>query len=242
PVEALGDDPDEFEFTSKKKADVKRALQLTFQTIDYAHEFGAPFVILRLGSTPLHGFTEGMMKIAKTGQLHSRAFVYNKIRAIEMREKHTPRTMEMIRDALDHIVTYAGRKSIKIAIKSRGRYEQAPTERELLELMEEFKGNPYVGYWHDFGHVQCKANLGLVDHEQWLKKMQPYILGCHLHDVHWPDSDHCVPLSGGIEYEKLIPLIPPEAPLVWALNQKQKTSDIKRAYAGWEERIGIKDL
>ena len=242
PVEALGSNPDEVEFTSRKKADVKRALQLTYQTIDYAAEFGAPFVIIRLGSTSLHGFTDGMMKIAGSSQLHSRSFVYNKIRAIEQREKASPRCMEMIRDALDHIVTYAGRKSIKIGIKARGRYEQAPSEREILELMEEFKGNPYIGYWHDFGHIQCKANLGLVDHAQWLKKMEPYILGCHLHDVHWPGTDHCVPLSGGIEFDKLMPLVPADVPLVWSLDPKQKTADIKRALASWEERIGIKDL
>lgn len=242
PVEELGGDPDEVEFTSKKRGDVKRALQLTYQTIDYAKEFNAPFVVVRLGSTPLHGFTEGMMKLAASGHFNSRGFVHNKIRAVEMREKHTDRTMEKVKDALDHIVTYAGRKGIKIGIKARRNYEQAPTERELLELMQEFEGNPYVGYWHDFGHIQCKANLGLIDHEQWLKKMQPHILGAHVHDVHWPGADHCVPLSGTIDYEKLMPLMPPDAPLVWTIDSKQKQADVKRAMAGWEERIGIKEL
>lgn len=242
PVEALGDDPSYFEFTSKKRGDVKRALQLTFQTIDYAHEFGAPFVVLHLGSTPMGGFSEGMMKLAAKGHLHSRSFVHNKIRAVEQREKLTDRYMERVKDSLDHIVTYAGRKGVKIGIQARGNYEQLPTEREMVDLMEEFDGNPWIGYWHDFGHIQRKANLGMLDHAQWLKKMRPYLFGSHVHDVHWPDVDHRVPLSGMVEFEKLMPLIPEDTPLVWKLNKSQKSADIKRALSTWEERIGIKEL
>ena len=49
-----------------------------------------------------------------------------------------------------------------VAVESRSSYEQVPSEREMLRILDDFPA-PWVGYWHDFGHVQLKANLGLLE-------------------------------------------------------------------------------
>ena len=31
--------------------------------------------------------------------------------------------------------------------------------------------------------------LSLLDHHQWLSSMTPWLIGCHLHDVIWPERE-----------------------------------------------------
>ena len=61
---------------------------------------------------------------------------------------------------------------------------------------------PHVGYWHDFGHVQVKHNLGFLDHVEWLREVAPRLVGCHLHDTQWPGRDHMAPFTGDVEYDR----------------------------------------
>lgn len=107
----------------------------------------------------------------------------------------------------------------------------------MRSLLDEFKGSTAVGYWHDFGHVQRKANLGLVDHEQWLGSVANDLIGCHLHDVVWPDRDHQVPFQGSIDYEPLISSLPAGVPLVWEINPRHRSAHIKSSLERWKERF-----
>ena len=66
---------------------------------------------------------------------------------------------------LEKIAARAEEVGVLVAVESRSAFEDMPNEDEMVMLMEEFKDNPWVGYWHDFGHVQRKHNLGLLDHE-----------------------------------------------------------------------------
>ena len=73
-------------------------------------------------------------------------------------------------------------KGIKLGVESRHCFEEIPNEREMLEVLDEFDV-PHVGYWHDFGHVQVKHNLGFLDHVEWMSEVAPRLIGCHLHDT-----------------------------------------------------------
>ena len=110
--------------------------------------------------------------------------------------------------------------------------------REMIALQKDYAASEYVGYWHDFGHVQLKANLDMLDHAEWLRCMEPHLIGGHLHDVIWPASDHRVPFHGSINYDALIPCFAPEKPLVWELNPRRKAEDIRQALPLWKERYG----
>ena len=82
--------------------------------------------------------------------------------------------------------------------------------------------------------MQLKHNLGLLNHDQWLEKMAPYLIGCHVHDVHWPERDHRVPLTGELNFKKLLRHIAPQKPFVWELSPTRKTEQIKEALAVWK--------
>ncbi|MEM7145524.1 MAG: sugar phosphate isomerase/epimerase family protein [Verrucomicrobiota bacterium] len=237
PIEVMIDAPDCYEFTSHRKHERERALALTIKTIDFAEQFGGSYVVLHLGSVAMRNTTRQLTQMVHDGKLNDREYVALKHKFIKKREKAGPHYVARAKEALEPIIEHAEKKKVRLGIESRSRFEDVPTERELAQLMEDIK-SPYVGYWHDFGHVQLKANLDLLDHREWLGRMQSRLVGCHLHDVEWPARDHRVPLAGSINYDELMPLIPVDKPLVWELSPSRRSADIKRALPLWIERYG----
>lgn len=238
PVEVMVDSPDCYEFTAHRKNERERAVKLTLQTLDYAEKFGAKYVVLHMGSVAMPRISRELTKMVQEGGLNNREYVKLKLKLVKTREKLSSLYMKRAREALDQIIEHAESKKIALAIESRSSYEDVPTEREMVRLQEDYKDAACVGYWHDFGHVQLKANLDLLDHREWLHKMGPYLVGGHLHDVVWPASDHRVPFLGSINYDELLPVFTPEKPLVWELHPHRKEEDIRKALPLWKERYG----
>lgn len=235
PVELMIDAPDAYEFTSHRKHDRERAMALTLKTLQFASEFEAKYVVLHLGSVPLRGRQQKLADMAAAGKQNTREYVREKLKLVRDRESIGGLYFRRAKEALQQIAEAAEKYGVPVAVESRSHYEQVPTEREMVQLMEECAG-PWVGYWHDFGHVQLKANVGLLDHREWLERMRPYLIGAHFHDVIWPDRDHRVPFQGSVDYDALLPLVPPEKPIVWELSHRRRTRDIKEALPVWKER------
>ena len=145
--------------------------------------------------------------------------------------------MERVRVALFEILRHAENQQIQVGIEARKLYEDVPSEREMEDLLAEFQ-SPFLGYWHDFGHIQMKQNLSFVNHVEWLGKMRDRLIGSHLHDVQWPDLTHRVPMTGTTDYDTLIPMLPKDKPLVWEIDKKRKKADIRNALPLWIERYG----
>jgi sugar phosphate isomerase/epimerase len=239
PVELMIDAPDAYEFTSHRPNERERAMALTLKTLEFAEQFRAGYVVLHLGSVPMGRFTARLEAMAAAGGLNSRAYVATKLRMIEAREKVSPLYLERATEALGRIAEKAKGVGVPVVVESRSHYEQVPIEREMVALMAAFADNPWVGYWHDFGHVQRKANLGLLDHEEYVRSVAPYWFGCHLHDVEWPDRDHRVPLTaGGVDFDRLMPLIPRDRPVVWEISSRRRKQTIVEALPRWRERFG----
>ncbi|HUF63737.1 MAG TPA: TIM barrel protein [Verrucomicrobiales bacterium] len=238
PVDVMIDAPDCFEFTSHRGAERQRALDLTRRTLENAAEFQASYVVLHLGSVPMPAQTPNLTSLVKAGELNSPAYVQLKIQTIRQREKLAPLYLRRARAALEKIAVWAEEFRVPVGVESRSRYEDIPSEREMREIMMDFRDCPWVGYWHDFGHVQLKHNLALLDHQDWLASMQPYLLGCHLHDVQWPARDHRVPLTGSIDYDALLPYVAPTRYLVWELGPNRRAETIRARLAEWRHRYG----
>lgn len=239
PVEVMIDAPDCYEFTSHRSYDRKRALDLTLRTIEYAAEFKASYVVLHMGSVPMNKMTKELTALVKQGKLNSPEFVELKLKTIKLREKTAPLYLNRAKETLAEIAKHAEKYKVAAAVESRSRYEDMPSEREMVELMTEYADNPWVGYWHDFGHVQLKHNLSLLDHEEWLETMAPHLIGCHLHDVHWPARDHRVPMTGTINYDPLVPLVGDDKYMVWELSPRRRKSQIEKQLPIWKETYGI---
>lgn len=235
PVELMIDAPDAYEFTSHRPNDRDRAMALTLKTIETAAEFNAKYVVLHLGTVPMGKPSAKLTDMVIAGEHNSRKYVKAKLKMIKTRESLGGLYLGRAREALAKIAEHAEKHGVPVAVESRSHYEQVPDEREMAALMAEVAG-PWIGYWHDFGHVQLKANLSLLDHYQWLSSMIPYMIGSHLHDVIWPERDHRVPFQGSVDFDHLLPLVPPEKPMVWELSYRRKMEDIQLALPLWRAK------
>ena len=237
PVEVMSASPDCYQFSAAYSKERERAIKQTFQTIDFAQRLGAPFVVMHLGEVPIGSVTDSLISLARRGKLLSRDYVRKKIRAVEKREAAAPPYLERVKEALRRIVEYATEKKIKLGIEGRRGYEEIPSERELPALLDELN-SPFVGYWHDFGHIQIKENLAFLDHAEWLKAIAPRTLGCHVQDCIWPAQDHQPPFAGDVDLARLVPMLPKNCQLVWEMSPRKKADEIRRSVVKWKERFG----
>ncbi len=238
PVEVMMDAPDVYEFSSHRTFDRERAVNLTRQSIQTAVRFGVNRVVMHMGSVPMKGVTARLEALAEAGGTYSRKFTDLKLRLVEQREKASTFYLDRARAALHELLPIAQQHQVALAIETRSHYEQVPNETEMLQLLADFHDTPWIGAWHDFGHVQRQANLGLLDHAQYLAAIAPRLLGCHVHDVTWPARDHRIPFTGGcVDFDNLLPLIPKGIPLVWELGPRQKRLEVMEKLGEWRIRF-----
>jgi len=237
PVEVMSASPDCYTFSSSSGHERQRAVKQTLQTIDFAARLGASFVVLHLGKIPMKPVTDPLIALAKAGEMFSREYVRRKVNAVATRESAAPAYLANVKECLKPIIEHAATKNIRLGIEGRRGYEEIPSEREIPALLDEINA-PHVGYWHDFGHLQIKENLGFIDHAEWLRAIGPRTFGCHVQDCVWPAQDHQPPFTGGVDLEKLVPLLPPSCLFVWEMSPRKTTEEIRRSVVIWKERFG----
>jgi sugar phosphate isomerase/epimerase len=236
PVEVMIDAPDAYEYTSHRAFERGRAMDKTLETLEIAASFKARYVVLHMGSVPMNParWTRALNARVADGERDTPGFAKRRIAFIKKREKLGPLYYRRAIDALEVLAAKAAELDLVLAVESRSRFEDMPTEREMLRLQEHFKEHAHVRYWHDFGHVQLKHNLGLLDHGDWLDRIRPYLLGAHVHDVQWPARDHRVPFTGEIDFKDLLSRFPDDAPLTWELSPTRKAEEIREALIVWQ--------
>lgn len=237
PVEITRASPDCYKFSSPDERERERAVRQTFQTIDFAVRLDAPYVVLHLGRTSLSDYTDKLIRLAEVGMIHSRDFVRTKLECVKRREGEAPGYLRRARECLRRVTDYAAERGVRLGVESRHSYEEIPNEREMLEILDEFD-EPTVGYWHDFGHVQVKHNLGFLDHLEWMEEIAPRLIGCHLHDTQWPGHDHRPPFTGDVDYDSLIPLLPEDTLFVFEMSPRRNVEEIVEARIAWTEKFG----
>jgi sugar phosphate isomerase/epimerase len=232
PVEVPGAAPDYYECTAVRTEERERAKMHTRRTIDFASKLGVRNVVIHLGSAPMPPYTRRLFELVASGRYLDRSYVAMKLKAIRKREANSPydQIVEWLKPVLDH----AASAGVVLGIENRIGIETCPSEREFRRLFSEIEA---IGYWHDFGHAQIRHNLTFIDHAEWLSEMSSHLVGCHVHDVLFPNLDHQVPFSGMIDFETLIGLIPSAVPLVWELSPGAAKDEIVSALAHWRQRF-----
>lgn len=239
PVEVMMDAPDAYEFTSHRVSDRNRALDLTERTLETAVRVGATRVVLHLGSVPMRSLTATLEALTLEGRIYSRKYTATKLDLVTRRAKVSQFYLDRARAALDELLPVAERHRVALGVETRSHYEQVPNESEMAVLLQAYRDCPWFGFWHDFGHVQRKANLGLLSHPDTLAAIAPRLLGCHVHDVVWPAKDHRIPFTGGgVDFAGLLPLVPKDIPLVWEMGPGQRMAQVGEKLADWKARFG----
>lgn len=239
PMEISGDAPDAYQFTSYRKEERERAMRLTKETLRTAARLGAQYVVLHMGS--VHPFlkkqaTRVLQRLARYGYVGTEAYAAEKNAYVAQRYRLSPLYDERVREALHELSPLAAELNLVLAVEGRSHMEQMPGELEMYRLMEDFKDDPHVCYWHDFGHIQRKHNLLLLNHEQYLHRLKPYLYGAHVNDVQWPQRDHRAPFLGGdVDFRTLVPrYFYQESPLTWELSSSVTREEILQAKELWD--------
>ncbi|MGC6464290.1 MAG: sugar phosphate isomerase/epimerase family protein [Akkermansiaceae bacterium] len=241
PTEVMIDAPDAYEFSSDNPTERNRAFKETLKTLEMAERFKAKYVVLHMGSVtsmPHKKWTGALTDRLANGEQLTDQYADDKLECVKKREKAGTKFYQRAIETLEALIEPAYRAGVVLAVESRSKYEDIPDEREMIALQQHFKDCPQVGYWHDFGHVGLKHNLGLLDHAQWLKKMEPYLIGAHLHDVQWPKRDHRVPFTGSLPYDDLLKSFKPGMPFTWELSPTRQTEQILQASDLWRRKYG----
>lgn len=223
------------ELTSIDENQRKSAIELSKQAMDLATDLQAGHVSLLLGHSALKDYSSQLSAMLSEGELYSKTYAALKLQMVQEREALKGSHLDGVRWALDELIPYAQERRLRLGLQSRKFYEQVPNEREMESLLSDYD-SPTLGYIHDFGHTQVKENLGLLDHQQYLQAMSPWLIACHLHDVVWPMDDHHIPCKASIDFDRLMPLVPENIPIIWTMSPRRKSNDIKQALVAWKEK------
>lgn len=234
PARAEEDDHPLADLLSADNATRKLAVQQVMTSINQVDRFSGDYLLLPFHHFSTSASTARLLEMLKVGDLHSRSYVTEKLAVIEAREQDADYAMSLAREALREVVPYAEARGVRLALENRARFEQFPTAREIETLLDKFP-NPALGYWHDFSHAERQAQLGFLDHAEQIERLASRTIGCHVNDLVWPDQDHAVPGQGIVDFPRLIPRLPKEAHVVWEIEPRRKTADIKAALAQWCE-------
>lgn len=232
PIDESRIEPDCFHYLSHREKDRQRAQTQTCQTIDYAAKVGAQAVVVHLGSVPLPPFSARLIDRIKSGRYLDRGYVRLKLAAIRQREAID--SYQRVLDWLYPVIEHARNCGVRLGVENRFGIETFPSEREFRRLFQDLTDDS-LGYWHDFGHAQIRHNLTFVDHAEWLAEMVPRLIGCHVHDVQFPDRDHLPIFRGMIQFRELLRKVPAGTPLVWELNPRVPAAEVTKALREWNK-------
>lgn len=239
PIDIQGDAPDAFRFTSHRPEVRERAMRLSLETLQAAARLDAKYVVLHMGEVELfqgHEATRTLQRMARHGYVGSAEYAKVKGEVVRRRMKLAPIYLNRAKEALYQLAEKAKEYNLVLGVEGRSHFEQVPGECEFPDLMAEFADNPHVRYWHDFGHIQRKHNLLLLNHDQYLADLKPYLYGAHVNDVQWPQRDHRAPFFGGdVDFDRLLPkYFTQSMPLTWELSKSVTKEQILQAKARWD--------
>ncbi len=222
--------PNLYKFTATDSRERESAFRHTVRTLETAARVKAQLVVLHMGCVDMSDYTEKLIDLL--GEDRKGTAKYEKLCAdvIEKREQRKDRHLELAYEILGRIAEQAAHFGVKLGIENREALEEIPFETDYSIFFKQFP-DPRIGYWHDTGHAQIKANLGFIDHVMHLGALAHRLHGFHIHDVRFPAADHCPPGSGMIDFGALKPFVKPEHIKVFELHPAVPVEEVQRGVA-----------
>lgn len=117
--------------------------------------------------------------------------------------------LSAIRRSLNELARYAQTAGVCLGVETRLHIYEIPSLEEAQIILAEH--DPAVlGHWHDVGHVEVQANLGVASQAAWLEACGPRTVATHLHDT-LGLRDHLIPGHGGTDFELVAAHLPNDA-------------------------------
>lgn len=198
--------PNLFEPSSLDAGEHDQWLRQTRRSIDFAAQIGAGAVVCHLGSVPYTWFNPAARVrrfVEKKGaQFQAREPKFHALLA-SSRKRLQGRAgpyWKRVLASLQEIDVYARSRRVRLGLENREHLEELPFDADFPALFAALGAETAGGYWHDTGHADLKARLGLLDHRAQLEANADQLIGFHLHDVNAAQQDHQPVGEGRIDF------------------------------------------
>lgn len=201
PMVAHRGHPELFTLGHKDRRIRELAVTHTTETIRFAAELGARVVVTHCGNIDMPRFTSQLMAMCEQQQQFTPAYEKTKLKLQIKREKKAKKQLGFWYEGLERLLPVLEQHQMQLGMENLPTWEAIPTENELHIALQHFN-SPWLKYWHDMGHGQIRANLGLINVERWLERLAPWLAGMHVHDVLPPGQDHVMPPRGDMDFSR----------------------------------------
>ncbi len=213
PIGASRGHPELFELASLSHMERENAIQLTLKTVEFAASVGAKNVVIHCGNIRTKPSTRKLIQLSEDGKQTTTKFEKQKTKLMIRREKPAQKYLDNLYRSLEKMIPLLEEYGVALGIENLPSWESIPTEQELEILLKHFD-SPYIRHWNDVGHGRIRQNLGFINQNHWIEKLNSYMAGMHLHDVKPPAMDHIMPPFGNLDFSLLAPFIKNDTVLV----------------------------
>ena len=217
------------------------AVEETRRTLDVAARARLPLVVLHLGAVgDMPELVRGrngwvfdaesrLIELVANGKTDAELIESTRDELRRRRAAGAEAAIDAARRSLRELVDIAAPQGIVLGLESRLHYHEIPQPAEALYLLAGY-ANEVAGYWHDVGHCEVQARLGMIDRGAWFPKLTPRTIGSHLHDV---DGllDHRAPGNGDVDWAYIAAGLPPTALRVFEIDQRQPDAAVAASIA-----------
>lgn len=173
-------------------------------TVQFAEQVGAGVVVVHAGNVSMERITDQLVGLFQEGKQYGPVYERLKLKLQVQREKKARAQVALLVQSMERLAPLLKETGVKIAFENLPTWESIPTEMEIEALLKQF-GADHFGVWYDVGHGQIRETLGFINQSRWLERLQPYLLGMHIHDVLPPVYDHQMPPGGCVDFSRLKP-------------------------------------
>jgi sugar phosphate isomerase/epimerase len=187
-------------------AERRKAVHWTKNTIATAVQAGAQVVVVHAGTIELpEDPTRELLDLYRAGKERTPEFSQSRARLLELRRQNAGAYLQSVERSFKEILPYARDKNIKLGLETRYYPVEVPNHEEIGSLLDRFH-HEGLFYWHDVGHAEVNARLGITPHEDYLKDYGDRLIGWHLHGVSVL-RDHLAPFDGDFDLTSVFPFI-----------------------------------
>ncbi len=224
--------PNLFEPSAREAKEHEQWLRHSKRSIDFAAQVKAKVCVLHLGSVRFWLFPPSR-KIKAYLDNNPNATTADDVKYRQLLRKAGEKLRQTMgpfwkqtQDSLREINSYANDRGIRLGCENREKFEELPLDDDFPAFFEAMGEGTACGYWHDTGHANIKAGMGVINHRDHLASNAHRLLGFHLHDVNAKGKDHQAIGSGHIDFDMISSFWQPEHLLTLELSPRATVPDV----------------
>jgi sugar phosphate isomerase/epimerase len=212
------------------------AVAETQRTIDFAARGRLRYVVIHLGGVGNYMSEEErhLRRLVEAGEADIEVLETARDALRRFRAAGAEAHIDAARRSLRELVEHAGPLGVALGLETRLHYHEIPHPDESAYLLADYD-NTIAGHWHDVGHAEVQARLGMIDRGAWFPKLTSRTIGSHLHDV---DGllDHRAPGNGDVDWGYIAAGLPSAALRVFEIDQRQSDDAVSKSIDFLRER------